>query len=461
VTLATAGESRPQREVGVVLTRRFLGLDGVAPGVRALGVIAAVLTLVVSIGPGTAVAVPPPPPNPSDSELGDSKAEAQDQAGKVGELTNRVAQAESRLLELQADVELKMEDANKALVDLETAQEAARKAKDDADAARREADGAAKAIEDARQQLDEFAAGSYKQGSTVGSMSAYIGAKSPEDLLARAQLLNAVSDNQLDVLDGMDLARTEKANKDSAARAALELANQKQAEAEQAKRDADAATAAAQQAQRDQVAQNQQILAEKTEAEQLLTEAQAKVGGLENQRQRYLDWLAAKQREDEQAALAAGGGGGGGGGGQVSAPSGGSVRTVIDRALSQLGVPYAWGGGNGNGPTRGIHDGGVADAHGDYNKIGFDCSGLMIYAFAGVGIRLPHYSGYQATSGPRVPLRQMAPGDMLFWATGGRIHHVALYLGNNQMVEAPYSGSRVRIAPVRYGGIVPYATRLL
>ena len=112
-------------------------------------------------------------------------------------------------------------------------------------------------------------------------------------------------------------------------------------------------------------------------------------------------------------------------------------------------------------PTRGIRDGGIADLYGDYNKIGFDCSGLMIYAFAAAGYNLPHYSGYQAQAGQQVPLSQMAPGDMLFWATGGRIHHVALYIGNGQMVEAPYSGSHVRIAPVRYGGIVPYATRLL
>ncbi|GAB3884174.1 hypothetical protein GCM10029964_044780 [Kibdelosporangium lantanae] len=134
---------------------------------------------------------------------------------------------------------------------------------------------------------------------------------------------------------------------------------------------------------------------------------------------------------------------------------------MIARALAQLGMPYAWGGGNASGPTRGIRDGGIADMFGDFNKIGFDCSGLMIYAFAGAGVSLPHYSGYQATSGDRVPLSQMAPGDMLFWATGGRIHHVALYIGNGQMIEAPYSGSRVRIAPVRYGGIVPYATRVL
>lgn len=103
----------------------------------------------------------------------------------------------------------------------------------------------------------------------------------------------------------------------------------------------------------------------------------------------------------------------------------------------------------------------MADAHGDYRKIGFDCSGLMIYAFAGVKA-LPHYSGYQYEAGRKVPLSQMRRGDMLFWGRGGgRIHHVALYLGNGQMVEAPHSGSVVKVSPVRYGGIMPYATRLI
>jgi peptidoglycan DL-endopeptidase RipA len=428
--------------------------------VRVAGVVAVSVALVLSLAPATAVAVPPPPPNPSDAELNNGRTDAKSKAGKVGELTNRVADAEAKLVALQADVELKMEAANKALVDLEEAEEAARKAREDAEAARREADAAGQVVVDARKQLDEFAAGSYKQGSTIGSISAYLGAKNPEDMLARAELLNAVSGSKLNALDQLERARIGKANKDSAARAALDLANAKQAEAEQAKRNADAATAAAQQAQRDQVARSNQLMADKEEAERQLTEAQAKVGGLENQRQRYLDWQAAKQREDEerarQAAAAAGGGGR-----PVSVPAAGRVKVVIDRALSQLGVPYAWGGGNASGPTRGIRDGGVADAFGDYNKVGFDCSGLMIYAFAGVGVRLPHYSGYQATAGRRVPLSQMAPGDMLFWATGGAIHHVALYIGNGQMVEAPYSGSRVRIAAVRYGGIVAQATRVL
>jgi cell wall-associated NlpC family hydrolase len=223
---------------------------------------------------------------------------------------------------------------------------------------------------------------------------------------------------------------------------------------------ADTATAAAQQAQHDGVAAAQRVQSQKDSAESQLIAAQSAVSGLQNQRQRYDAWLAAKRREDALNAQQASGGGGGGGG-HVTLPSGGSARAVINRALSQLGMPYAWGGGNAYGPTRGIRDGGIADLYGDYNKIGFDCSGLMIYAFAAAGYRLSHYSGYQAQAGRQVPLSQKAPGDMLFWASGGRIHHVALYIGNEQVVEAPYSGSHVRIASVRYGGIVPYATRLL
>ncbi|MFC4859000.1 NlpC/P60 family protein [Actinophytocola glycyrrhizae] len=413
------------------------------------------------MGAGTAVAVPPPPPNPSDSELGASKADAREKATKVGRLTNQVAQAEAQLTQLQAEVALKMEDANRALVDLQAAEDEAAKAKVDADAAKVAADTASSDVDLAREQLDQFAAGSYKQGSAVGSMSAYIGSKSPDDLLQRAQLLEAVGKSRLDALDAMEVARTDKANKDSAARKALDLANQKQVAAQAAKQAADAATADAQQARLDQAAATARLESQKSAAEAQLTAAQANASGLSNQRQRYLDWLAVKQAEEAAQTRPSGGGGGGGGGGVALPPASGGVRAVINRAMSQLGVPYAWGGGNAHGPTRGIRDGGVADAHGDYNKVGFDCSGLMIYAFAAVGKRLPHYSGYQANAGRRVPLSQKAPGDMLFWSTRGRIHHVALYIGNGQMIEAPYSGSRVRITSVRYGGIVGYATRLL
>ncbi|PRX45114.1 cell wall-associated NlpC family hydrolase [Prauserella shujinwangii] len=436
---------------------------GLSAGLRSAAA-AGALALVALLGAGgTAVAVPPPPPNPSDSELAQSRRAANARASEVGQLANRLARAESRLAELRDEVALKMEEANKALVDLRAAQDAARTAEREAVAARAQADAAAAAIERKRAALDRFVAGSYQQGSTIGSVGAYLGSDSPRDLLARAQLLDAVSGSQLDALASMRQARVEKANKDAAARKALELAEQRREEAEDAKAAADAAQAAAIQARRAQAARADQLEAEKNSVERQLYAAQSRVDGLEDQRQRYQEWLAQKRREEaaqaQQAASSSAGSSAPSGGPAPAGPSSASVESVIARAMSQLGVTYAWGGGNASGPTRGIRDGGVADSYGDYNKIGFDCSGLMIYAFAGVK-SLPHYSGYQYYEGRHVPLSQARRGDMLFWGPG-RIHHVALYLGNGQMIEAPYSGGRVRIAPVRYDGIMPYATRLI
>lgn len=136
------------------------------------------------------------------------------------------------------------------------------------------------------------------------------------------------------------------------------------------------------------------------------------------------------------------------------------IETVISRAMSQVGTPYAWGGGNANGPTKGIRDGGNADAHGDYNKVGFDCSGLTLYAYAGIGITLPHYTGYQYQRGTHYPASEMQRGDLIFYGPNGH-GHVAIYLGNGQMIEAPQSGSVVRVTAVRYSGITPNVVRLV
>ncbi|WP_308937051.1 DIP1281 family NlpC/P60 protein [Corynebacterium cystitidis] len=136
------------------------------------------------------------------------------------------------------------------------------------------------------------------------------------------------------------------------------------------------------------------------------------------------------------------------------------IETVIARAETQLGVPYAWGGGDANGPTKGIRDGGVADAHGDYNKIGFDCSGLTLYAFAGVGISLPHYSGYQYQRGTKISPSEAQRGDLLFWGPSGS-QHVAIYLGDGMMIEAPQSGDVVKKSPVRWSSMSQYAVRLI
>ncbi|MEF9411827.1 MULTISPECIES: peptidoglycan DD-metalloendopeptidase family protein [Rhodococcus] len=120
---------------------------------------------------------------------------------------------------------------------------------------------------------------------------------------------------------------------------------------------------------------------------------------------------------------------------------------VVDAALGWLGTEYAWGGGDTSGPTRGIRDGGVADAHGDHNKIGFDCSGLVLYAVAQATdgrIVLPHQDSAQVSDPRGTPITtssDLKPGDIVQPYPG----HVWIWLGDNKVVEAPQSGGKVRI----------------
>jgi cell wall-associated NlpC family hydrolase len=150
---------------------------------------------------------------------------------------------------------------------------------------------------------------------------------------------------------------------------------------------------------------------------------------------------------------------GGGGGGNNTSPSRiprvygrQAVEYVIRRAGSQMGVPYSWGGGTLDGPSRGVEDG--ADT------VGFDCSGLTRYAFAGVGVLIPRFSGDQYNAGRHVPPSQAKRGDLIFYGPGGS-QHVTLYLGNGQMLEASSIAGKVIVSPVRTEGMTPYVTRII
>lgn len=129
-----------------------------------------------------------------------------------------------------------------------------------------------------------------------------------------------------------------------------------------------------------------------------------------------------------------------------------AIEYVIRRGGSQIGVPYSWGGGKPTGPSTGVDDGA--------NIVGFDCSGLTQFSFAGVGVLIPKYSGDQYNTGRKVPISQAKRGDLLFWGPGGT-QHVAIYLGNGQMLEASGSASRVKVSPVRTAGLQPYAARII
>jgi cell wall-associated NlpC family hydrolase len=127
-----------------------------------------------------------------------------------------------------------------------------------------------------------------------------------------------------------------------------------------------------------------------------------------------------------------------------------STSYVIQRALAQRGVPFLYGGGNAAGPTRGT---GLKA-----NVVGFDASGLIQYAYAGAGLRMPRTSGEQCNVGRKVALSQAKPGDLMCYGPGGT-QSVAMYLGNGQMIEATEPG--VTVSAARTSGMVPYLTRII
>ncbi|MDA0631983.1 NlpC/P60 family protein [Nonomuraea sp. MCN248] len=108
-------------------------------------------------------------------------------------------------------------------------------------------------------------------------------------------------------------------------------------------------------------------------------------------------------------------------------------------ALARIGTPFSWGGGSRSGPTRGVGRGA--------GTVGFDCSGLTMYAWGRAGVRLGHYTGTQFRQGRRVPLSRLRTGDLLFFGGGaGDPTHVGLYLRAGRMVHAPKTGDVVKVA---------------
>ncbi len=129
-----------------------------------------------------------------------------------------------------------------------------------------------------------------------------------------------------------------------------------------------------------------------------------------------------------------------------------AMEHVIRRASAQMGVPYSWGGGTTQGPSNGVGSGD--------GTVGFDCSGLVRYAFAGVGVLLPRFSGDQYNAGRHVSPAEAKRGDLIFYGPGGS-QHVTIYLGNGQMLEASGSAGKVTVSPVRTAGMTPNLTRII
>ncbi|MEV6950592.1 C40 family peptidase [Streptomyces sp. NPDC051183] len=151
-------------------------------------------------------------------------------------------------------------------------------------------------------------------------------------------------------------------------------------------------------------------------------------------------WTSHQDKYERNAGRSGSSGGGssssGGGSGSSGSSSGTPLRQGTEGAISfaknHLGDPYVWGG---NGPR------------------GWDCSGLVQAAYRSAGISLPRVADDQYRATTPIDRSELRRGDLVFWSSNGRasgIHHVAIYLGDGQYLEAPRPGKNVRVSSFSY-----------
>ncbi len=434
--------------------------------------------------------------------LASQSASAEPGPDTVAALIADVAQANQRLQDLHAAIETQQESVNKALVDVQTA-------RDDAAAAQRDVDVSGQGVRDAniaitaaQRRFNTFAAATYVNGPS----DSYLTAANPDDIISTAIANRTLAASSQQVMDNLQRARTEQVNRQSAARLAKQKADRAAADAHSSQDSAVAAlttakrTFTAQQADVDRLVTQRDAAQAKLDATRTWSLHTAPASGdrwdpgapgpaaapqhvsgqwdgewdptlpqvpsanvpgdpvavinqvlgitatssqvTSQMGKKFLQSVGILKPDDNGFTN-----------GRIPRVYGRQASEyVIRRGMSQIGVPYSWGGGNAAGPSRGIDSGsGIT---------GFDCSGLILYSFAGVGIKLPHYSGSQYNLGRKIPASQARRGDVIFYGPGGS-QHVTLYLGQGQMLEAPDVGLKVRVAPVRTGGMTPYVVRYI
>jgi len=240
-------------------------------------------------------------------------------------------------------------------------------------------------------------------GDRLGSLSALLTSGSPQEVIDRV--------NTLEFMSGRDAAL-------------LEQATQTRDQAEALSDAADSAVASAQ---------------------AMVADIAARTSELETQIEIYQDLYAQLSAQDA-AALGGGseaGSGSGSDSGQGQAPPGPipapteAARIAVETAYAQLGDRYSWGAA---GPDA------------------FDCSGLTMYSYAAAGVSLPHSSSAQSTMGIPVSRSEMEPGDLVFMYSP--ISHVAIYVGDGQIIHAYSPSSPVSLDPVDPWGAYNSARRI-
>ncbi|MBC6458871.1 NlpC/P60 family protein [Actinomadura sp. HBU206391] len=365
------------------------------------------MAIALTTGTGTAAAEP----GPSDREVTESKKAVRERAAAVGRVKARLAQATGELERISAAAALAMERYNGELVKLEHARQAYENSQ-------RRLGEAEQRYRQIRDEAAVFAAAAYRAGTGVNQWAATVaGRTGPQNFMDRAALMEVLGHRQAGMVERVRAARIIADMFRRQTRTALQDRQVATERAESAKSAAERLLAA----QREEL---KRIKARKTILVARLGRARAH---------------AAEVQQAREQARSAGFHGGVGRG-----------SIVVRAALKWLGTPYSWGGGTVTGPSYGV-------AHGA-NIRGFDCSGLALHAWNKAGVRLDHWTGTQWTSGPHVPTGRLRPGDLVFFANDASdpstIHHVGIYIGRGLMVEAPYTGGRVRVSSIWRAGLI-------
>ncbi|MGV9268949.1 C40 family peptidase [Kitasatospora sp. NPDC003701] len=413
--------------------------------------------------PGPLTGSPADGPYPSTEEIDRSKAEADQRAASVAAIEAGLTAATAELDRAGRSAEQAVEAYNGAQLTL------ARARTEESAAAGRAAAAEAERTE-AAENAAQLAAETYRQGTTaeLSAINALIGARGPREAGDQAAVVGVASDRTRQILDAATSTAAAATRASAAARAAAEAAEKAAAEVGAARSRAEARLTA-QQAQVVAVGQRREhLLADLAAARHTTVE-------LERQRREALEAIAAREAEAAARAAAEKAAAEQAAAEKAAAEKAAAEQAAADKAAadaasaakapvpgpppaarpwsaegaaaavafarSKVGLPYVWGG---EGPG------------------GYDCSGLTMMAWRQGGRQLNHFAADQYAQSTPIGYRQLRPGDLVFWTDTGRaadIHHVGLYIGDDQMIEAPRPGMPVKQASLWIMGTPDFYAR--